>query len=46
MEDLFTVADGVESRRPRADRADTQTPQTLHNAANTKEPLEVAPEGV
>ncbi len=26
--------------------ADTQTPQTLHNAANTEEPLEVAPEGV
>src|SRR6266849_100292 len=34
FEDFFAVAHGIESRRPRADRADAQPSQPLHYAAD------------
>ena len=41
FEKFLAVAHGIERRRPRADRADAQTAQALHDAADGREPFQI-----
>ena len=46
FENFFTVAHGVESRWARADRADAQPAQSLHDATYAEKPFKVAAKDV
>jgi len=41
LKDALGVANGIESRRPRAERADAKVLEPLHDAANAGKPLQV-----